>query len=489
MAKVKILKREQNGNGSIVKLKGGAFQFWYNDPKDGKRKAIRLKVTDKETGKLRNCKDKDEAEEARSAFMVQIRALDSITTTEKAQTEIAKTRKLITALTVKPSDIWQMFMDSPTRKDEISSGRLAVMKMVFDKFAVWCDQNDIESADGITPESVNRFFRESTDGLSSRSKREYRIDMKTIFRHTYRALGMAQSPANEIVAGTAVSTRREALTEEQIGLIFQGFDIGFKHKIEQKHMEHGKEAKYIYEVDYKPKHCEELRIAIMFALYCGCRCKDACLMRWSNADLANRVITYKPAKTAGTSGKTVTIPIVNGTFQSALWQAESWKGENAEGEDYISPNLAHWYLRNPTGVTETIGKVISYSIGEDITNEDTQGRKRKANRYGMHSFRHSFVSFCWNSGIRLETVAEIVGHTNPIITETYLHKDIEKQRAELSGVKLIGNNKKPAGNGGRNEMANELKQLVSSATDEELAKILAFVRSLRTNAPKRIAQE
>ena len=64
-------------------------------------------------------------------------------------------------------------------------------------------------------------------------------------------------------------------------------------------------------------------------------------------------------------------------------------------------------------------------------------RKLAANIYSLHSFRHTFVSFCANSGVPLAVVAEIVGHGNPAMTEHYSHISTESKREAIKALPSI----------------------------------------------------
>ena len=91
-------------------------------------------------------------------------------------------------------------------------------------------------------------------------------------------------------------------------------------------------------------------------------------------------------------------------------------------EDYVLPAVARRYRQNPSGVQKDVMKIIRCATGLQTTKnkENTYGkRKLSANAYSLHSFRHTFVSFCANAGVPLAIVAEIVGHGNPAMTKHY----------------------------------------------------------------------
>ena len=82
-------------------------------------------------------------------------------------------------------------------------------------------------------------------------------------------------------------------------------------------------------------------------------------------------------------------------------------------------------------------KIIHCATGEETTadKECLPGqRKLAANIYSLHSFRHTFVSFCANAGVPLAVVAEIVGHGNPAMTEHYSHISTESKRSAIKAL-------------------------------------------------------
>lgn len=85
-------------------------------------------------------------------------------------------------------------------------------------------------------------------------------------------------------------------------------------------------------------------------------------------------------------------------------------------------NLAQRYIEHSHCITAAIAKVFKF-IGLEINKEIEKGqrRKKKANVYGFHSFRHSFVSFCAKAGVPMPVVQSIVGHGSPAITRHYIH--------------------------------------------------------------------
>ena len=86
-------------------------------------------------------------------------------------------------------------------------------------------------------------------------------------------------------------------------------------------------------------------------------------------------------------------------------------------------------------VTHSV-KLCNSSIRcEPVDKSELYGRRKiAANAYGLHSFRHTFVSFCANAGVPYSVVASIVGHGNPAMTEHYSHISTETKREAVRAI-------------------------------------------------------
>ena len=103
-------------------------------------------------------------------------------------------------------------------------------------------------------------------------------------------------------------------------------------------------------------------------------------------------------------------------------------------------------------------------------------RVRNPNLYSLHSFRHTFVSFCANAGVPLDVVASIVGHGSTAMTRHYAHiSDAAKDRA-IQALPVLKN---PDSAPENTEKAALLDQL-SNLSVEELQSLIT------TNSPLRV---
>ena len=424
-------KRDIYGGGSIVKTKGGRFQFWYINPVTGKR-AAKVLTREDETGRLVPVRTREEAEESAIAERERLVTLTSIRDTEHAQIAIAKTRKLIAGLTMTPSDIWPKFMDSPTRPQNASNARQTDQKRVIMRLVEWCGQQRpaIQTMNDITPEALAQFLNDRYGKLSGRSYCGAIAILRHVFKHSYKALGLNANPAEDLEGKALKNKSRKEFTEAEARAILNGFETGFYHDAEVVRLTTGgKSERVIRRLEYKPEFPEQFRVLILLMLFTGCRCGDACTMTWSNVDLSANNISFKPHKTAGSSGVVVSLPIHN-LLKDGLLEALEWKRDN-----YILPDVAARYANNNTGIYITVKKIIACATGLEVTAKDGDGRG--AAQYGAHSFRHTFVSFCASAGVPLAVVQQIVGHGSPAMTEHYFNASMEAKQKAISTLPLF----------------------------------------------------
>ena len=200
-------------------------------------------------------------------------------------------------------------------------------------------------------------------------------------------------------------------------------------------------------------------------------------MKWENVDWDRQQISYIPEKTARkTAYRSVTLPI-HPNLLAALEKAKSWRAENQPGEDFILPKVAHRYQTNHCGVQKDVMKIIRCATGLETTGQKkTMQRVRNPNLYSLHSFRHTFVSFCANAGVPLDVVASIVGHGSTAMTRHYAHISDAAKGQAIQALPVL---KTPDSTAENTEKAALLDQL-SNLSVEELQSLIT------TNSPLRV---
>ena len=410
----------QKGAGSIFKDRN---RFYLQRKVDGKRQTVLLKNEDDSY-----CTTREQAEQAAERINAKSRKLDELQDHEAAVIEVAKTRKLIAGLTTSPADIWEAFEKSGTRKQDgiMTAERKAEMERVCRLFVQWCNQNAVGTLADIMQDTISAFLNAMAQGKSGRTFNAYRSVIKYIFKHTWQQLKLESNPAENIEARTVITEGHRELTQEQVKALFDGFTTGFHYKSDKGKM-----------LSYNPKDLQQIKVALLFAMFTGARAIDSCCMRWSGVDLASNTLTFRPSKTSKTSGKIVSVPIAPPLLEG-IREAQEWREQNREGEDYVTPSVAVRYLENPSTIGKVVQKLIEYSTGLKPTAEHEEGRARAAAAFGFHSLRHSFVSFAANAGIPQAVIAEIVGHGSPVMTRAYSHADQKAKQNAISAMPTIG---------------------------------------------------
>lgn len=351
-----------------------------------------------------------------------------LVTEEAVTAKLAEIRQKKKVLAFKPGDIWEAFMNNPNRPD-CSETHRREQKREFDKFLVWLKKKGIVTADEITNEVGGEYMARLGANVSNRCFNVYLGFLKLIFGLSYKAVGLVCNPFEEIKRRKEETESRQDFTPEQVTAIFDGFRNGFFYETEVERM--GADRKHVRvkkRLEYRPMFAPEMEVLLKICCYTGADGQSGCLMKWDGVDFKANTISYVREKTKrATGGRVITLPI-HPELRAALESAKAWA---VAGNLYVLPNVAERYKRNHWGVQADVKKIISCALNCDVTNRNPESkRKRAANVYSLHSFRHTFVSFCTNAGVSLDIVAEFVGHGNPVMTRHYSHiHDDAKQRA------------------------------------------------------------
>jgi len=299
---------------------------------------------------------------------------------------------------------------------------------------------------------------------------------------------MEKNPFDRIIKKTQEIKSRKEFTPEQINAIFDGFDTGFFYKTTCESLGPGKERmREEKTLQFRPMNRAELKVLLHLCCWTGCRGQDGCLMQWENVDLPLNRISYVPHKTARkTNHKVITLPL-HPALRKALSIALEWRNNNTSGEDYILPLTAKRYQYNPSGIQRDVMKIIQCTTGLPTTTAEKNCRRKLAvNNYSLHSFRHSFVSFCANAGVPLAVVAEIVGHGNPAMTRHYSHITTASKQGAIAALPQI----QPI-----NEISepidakvvfskDKLKLLIDDLGEDEINQVINYIHEVKSGNGK-----
>ena len=138
--------------------------------------------------------------------------------------------------------------------------------------------------------------------------------------------------------------------------------------------------------------CRLLYPLVLLALTTGCRKMECLMLRWADVDLAQGVVRLERTKTRLKRG--VPMPqITAAVFQQWQTQASSL---------YVFPGVRS----QPPDITRRWRWAVARAGLED---------------FHFHDLRHTAASYLAMSGVRIEDIAEILGHKNLQTTRRYRH--------------------------------------------------------------------
>ena len=430
----------EKGAGSITKIKKW---FYLRSMCKGKTSITPLLNPDGT-----HCKNRIEAEKAAEGFQKILHA----TTKEEFANIIAENKKLKRQSGLSIHSAWDTFLRQPTRT-ECADSTAKKYEGQFMRFIQWITKEhpEIKFISDVDHNMALDFMQWLWGtGISAITYNKYAMALRLVFKHLMDPAALDTNPFDRIQHKRNEVVSRKEFSAEQVRAIFDGFQTGFFYETEVERLTtERKRERLIVKKEYIPMFKDEMRVLLCLCCYTGCRGQDGCLMKWNNIDLDKKVISFIPRKTSTrTGGRAVTLPIAPDLFV-ALNEALLWRGENRTKDDFVLPNVAARYRYNPSGIAKDVMKIIRCSTGLETTldKEETFGRrKNSANAYGLHSFRHTFVSFCANAGVPYSVVASIVGHGNPSMTEHYSHIAMESKQKAIENLPSLSL-PAPTGNG------------------------------------------
>ncbi len=458
MASKVQLKTREKGTGSIYK--------------DGKRFYLKTRVGGRiKTKMLRNdndapCTSMDDALVAADKLRPMLLA-DS---REELALHMAYARKLKKKADMSLASAWNQYLKLNNRPDS-GANTLEWYKQIFDMFLLWINDNHptITLVSSVSQDIAGEYFTYLWEnGISGKTYNSYLQVIKMIFKYLGESAGLDINPCHEIMTKTVETSSRKEFTEEQVQQIFKSFDTGFFYESTMEQLGPGRkriQKKVIRE--FLPMYQDEMKVLLNLCCWTACRGQDGCSMSWDCIDLARNTITYIPQKGARRSNnKPVTLPL-HPDLREALLEALKWRSKNTPGENYILPSIARRFKYNHSGVQKDVMRIIHYATGLAVTDKNPKGRRKlAANVYSLHSFRHSFISFCANAGVPESVVADVVGHDNPIMTRHYTHINEKAKREAIAALPRISGVSK------EESLLERVTQLAAGVSEEKLKEIL-----------------
>lgn len=160
----------------------------------------------------------------------------------------------------------------------------------------------------------------------------------------------------------------------------------------------------------------------------GLRLSDVCLLRWDAVNWREGYIYLREKKT----GKERYIPVVE-PLRKRLTRLFS---QRAEGEEYVFPVMAHYYLGACQGYVSTQFTALLRGLGilPPVAAKRAGGRRHSVSQKSFHSIRHSVVSCLRADGaFTADVVRDAVGHDSEAVERRYFAASME-QRERVGGA-------------------------------------------------------
>ena len=478
-------KRNQRGQGSIVELPNGRWQFWYFDAVRGKKRAVVLRRPD---GTF--CETREEADKAAKIIRADQQTdknqlADYQRNKEKAVTALGDAvkneRAYIEEHTPAPKEkklnvdeIWEAFYNDANKTRVVESTDKA-RRSRLEHFMDWLKAHGVEYPSQLTDEVANRYMGEVLNsGISPKSYNDVLSRLKTVFDLAFSKIGMVSNPFDKIKRKPQKQDieHRKPFTHEQVVRIFQGFREGFKYTRQIAQSSEGQRARkaYTQEGEFVPMHKDEMEVLFMLCYHAGFDGETGCILKWEDVHFDIQKIIYVRPKTRNKKSEPIEIDI-HPELMLYLRKAEEWRGESP----YVLPNLAHRYSYNPSGIQADAKKIFRITLGVETSEaKGNRNRKLAISRYSLHSFRHTYATDAVNAGNSMAAVAETMGHSSVVTTKGYSHFNDTVKRAIVYGQPSVVMNADMEAE----EMRLKIATFVNSAGKADLAAIISVVEEL-----------
>jgi integrase len=158
----------------------------------------------------------------------------------------------------------------------------------------------------------------------------------------------------------------------------------------------------------------EYKALIIIGARTGLRLGDACQLKWSafESDGVMRTVTRKTGAPVALPGEALKQELLG------IFNAEA-QGRRVRGEDFIMPDIAERYARDPSGVSDWVGRYFKRAGLKTSAKEKGWSKARPDASY--HSLRHAFVTRAIEAGVAAPIVRALVGHNTAAMTDRYTH--------------------------------------------------------------------
>lgn len=172
-----------------------------------------------------------------------------------------------------------------------------------------------------------------------------------------------------------------------------------------------------------------LKFFVSFGLLTGCRLNEIINLQWKDINFAERILTISNKDDFKTkSGKMKYIPLSDNLHNLFL----EMQGLTESGNNIISLNNFNpdkYVFANPQG----------YKFSKNYVSMEFKKILRKLKfeeKYHFHCLRHTFITQLIKSGVNINYVKEIAGHSEIQTTMNYIHIATEDLREAVNKINI-----------------------------------------------------
>jgi integrase len=146
----------------------------------------------------------------------------------------------------------------------------------------------------------------------------------------------------------------------------------------------------------------EHKVLFMLAYSTGQRVSDIAPLKWSDVDMANRVIHFIPKKTDARNAPEVDIPMTDQVYDKLVKLGPQKNG-------WVLPGLGAQWQYNPTNISQVITRYIAKAEIPDT----------KQGHPSLHSCRKTFISMLTEAGAPQQVISYLTSHTLGGVNDDY----------------------------------------------------------------------
>jgi integrase len=247
---------------------------------------------------------------------------------------------------------------------------------------------------------------------TAKTVNHYAADVAAMFRHAMRDGLILSNPAAALARLPELdSTEREVFTVAEVGnLVKSAGNPVWQDPVFLSTKE---------ENDNRSARCADWQGMILMGFYAGARLGDCARLTWGNMNLAQKTLSFMPAKTER-KRKRLEVPLHP--------RLVTWLKDRKAGADDapIFPALFSCQIGGRHGLSSQFIAIMNAAkVDRRTTREGSKGKQRAQHARSFHALRHSLTSTLANLDVSEEIRRRIVGHDSAEVHSGYTHHERE----------------------------------------------------------------